>query len=230
MAQEEAGMTDATTLEEYRTWYVGKYPDSAESLRVVDGVLEESTTYNSDSKWDWYVVGGRWDGELMLLDGTTCNGARISSIDWKAMERAAAAAAEVSVDKVLKAIEGLPRPQLFSAVVDRHPGDIDAARAEYAEQPAIKAIRATDVFTFEDVVRVFCLDQDDPRAAFIQKQVDAIPHCYAIVYKGEWYAQGEMGWFGMSNDTLDEGVWRKHVKQLLHDNPDEQVTVVDCHI
>jgi hypothetical protein len=36
-----------------------------------DGVWQEWSTYNSDSKWDWYTVGGRWAGLLKLKKGKT---------------------------------------------------------------------------------------------------------------------------------------------------------------
>ena len=29
------------------------------------GTGQEKTKYNPNSKWDWYVVGGRWDGEMV---------------------------------------------------------------------------------------------------------------------------------------------------------------------
>jgi hypothetical protein len=31
-----------------------------------DGVWEEWTTYNELSKWDWYVLGGRWSGLIKM--------------------------------------------------------------------------------------------------------------------------------------------------------------------
>lgn len=36
-----------------------------------DGQWESFSTYNPDSKWDWYVIGGRWSGFLKLKDGAT---------------------------------------------------------------------------------------------------------------------------------------------------------------
>lgn len=36
--------------------------------------------------WDWYVIGGRWDGELILKDGTTTNEAVARDVDWEAMD------------------------------------------------------------------------------------------------------------------------------------------------
>lgn len=41
----------------------------------------ELTTYNPDSKWDWYVVGGRWDGTLKTKDGSRTNSALVSELD-----------------------------------------------------------------------------------------------------------------------------------------------------
>lgn len=40
------------------------------------------STYNPNSKWDWYQIGGRWDGELRLKNGDRSNEARICEIDF----------------------------------------------------------------------------------------------------------------------------------------------------
>lgn len=34
-----------------------------------EGEWEEFSTYNPDSKWDWYQVGGRWAGMFQLKEG-----------------------------------------------------------------------------------------------------------------------------------------------------------------
>lgn len=53
----------------------------------------ELTTYNPNSKWDWYQVGGRWDGSLMVpyADDSTkhrgVNQAFFRNIDWEATPR-----------------------------------------------------------------------------------------------------------------------------------------------
>lgn len=37
-----------------------------------DGIWREFSTYNPDSKWDWYVLGGRWSGVyIRLKEGAT---------------------------------------------------------------------------------------------------------------------------------------------------------------
>lgn len=47
--------------------------------------------YNPDSRWDWYVIGGRWDGFLILKEldeegeHIKTNEAYINEIDWDLM-------------------------------------------------------------------------------------------------------------------------------------------------
>lgn len=41
------------------------------------------TTYNPDSRWDWYSVGGRWEQYLPLKEeGEFTNEATVGEIDW----------------------------------------------------------------------------------------------------------------------------------------------------
>jgi hypothetical protein len=40
------------------------------------------STYNPDSKWDWYVVGGRWSGEIVLKAGSGVDTALAGDVDW----------------------------------------------------------------------------------------------------------------------------------------------------
>lgn len=54
--------------------------DSGEEAIDEDGNL--TSTYNSKSKWDWYVIGGRWQGELPLKSGNDANSAKVSNIQW----------------------------------------------------------------------------------------------------------------------------------------------------
>ena len=40
------------------------------------------STYNPDSRWDWYSVGGRWGEYLPLKEGEFTNEATVGEIDW----------------------------------------------------------------------------------------------------------------------------------------------------
>lgn len=41
------------------------------------------STYNPNSKWDWYTIGGRWNNYLKTLSGKTTNEDYVSKIDWE---------------------------------------------------------------------------------------------------------------------------------------------------
>ena len=41
------------------------------------------STYNPNSKWDWYTVGGRWNKCINTLDGRHVNEAFVHEVDWK---------------------------------------------------------------------------------------------------------------------------------------------------
>jgi hypothetical protein len=64
-------------------YYNGKYADDGGAF-VRDGVVVETTTYNPDSKWDWYSIGGRWAYCLVRHDGGSTNAAPADEIDWLA--------------------------------------------------------------------------------------------------------------------------------------------------
>lgn len=70
-------LTDEEAWEAIKEW--GYDIDEEENLL---------TTYNPDSKWDWYAVGGRWDGFLPLKEkddngNPICtNIACVNEIDW----------------------------------------------------------------------------------------------------------------------------------------------------
>jgi hypothetical protein len=57
------GTSDLTLEEEFELFYNehGEDWDGGECKKI-DGVWQKTSTYNPDSKWDWYVVGGRWSG------------------------------------------------------------------------------------------------------------------------------------------------------------------------
>lgn len=40
------------------------------------------TTYNPNSKWDWYEIGGRWHNNMPLKNGKHANFAKIKDIRW----------------------------------------------------------------------------------------------------------------------------------------------------
>ena len=40
---------------------------------------------NPNAKWDWWVIGGRWDGWLVTKEGKRCNSCKVKDIDFDGM-------------------------------------------------------------------------------------------------------------------------------------------------
>ena len=70
---------------------------------------EKTGTYgyweNPNAKWDWYDVGGRWEGLILNKDGERVNFARLKDIDWKTMREEAMKEAEKIWDSEPQSIE-----------------------------------------------------------------------------------------------------------------------------
>lgn len=59
-----------TTTEQFEAYYQKYGRDwNGNQYEKRDGQWQEFSTYNPDSKWDWFVEGGRWSGMLMLKKG-----------------------------------------------------------------------------------------------------------------------------------------------------------------
>lgn len=60
------------------------YEDEARYYRM-DGMVDENggllSKYNPKSKWDWWVIGGRWFGDIVTKDGQKVDEATIGEID-----------------------------------------------------------------------------------------------------------------------------------------------------
>lgn len=107
-----------------------------------DGTWHEYSSYNPNSKWDWYELGGRWSGELKLK--TKQDG-----------------------DQALK----------------------------------------KDITNLNDI------------------------STFAVLKDGKWYEKGDMGWFGIVVNEMDEKEWDKQLKKLLKGLPgDTLISMYDCHI
>jgi len=211
--------TDPTNFEQLRIWWkewCGKELDD-------DG--NSMTTYNPDSKWDYWSVGGRWPGQLRLLPGKegekgilswafkdakedpygdnplNVDSAPMSSIDWKYMDKQ-------RYDSAIEYWDEL----MFTPIDELHYRQewVIAERKRLSEKYKTKEAYAKKVGKFGT---------------------------YAILtpYHG-WVAPGDMLMFGMSSETDDENenfkskIYSKILRELRKKDPDIQISIVDCHI
>lgn len=217
------------------------------------------STYNPESKWDYWRIGGRWSGyfiadgmeEFILLperhwDGPKdlgrgrCDGGRIRSLNLAAMREEVATKANADYDRWEKLVaehgaDGKPWSH-FTGLIDVVEGyTIEQARQEYHAQPIVVAHDRLErnnegLAGWGDcVVDTFL----PPREEFVRLRVAAAVPAYATVsLAGEWIAPGRMGWFGMSSDGPGEreGYQIAVSKYLQELHPDTWLVVVDCHI
>lgn len=180
---------------------------------------ESTSTYNPNSKWDWYQIGGRWYGMLVLkpgispkrgepsfmmklpeegIPGNRADVARICDVDWKAMHK-------MAQDRAAKDWDTLFEPYNEKTCM---------WRPEYVESQ--KELHLRLYGTKEEYVR---------RRGFWTP--------YAMVSRENgWLAPGDMGWWGLSSDKTEdrEKFDGDFVKIMKSFPPETTITLVDCHI
>ena len=162
------------------------------------------STYNPNSKWDWYEVGGRWRGLLLLKPGIKGPYPE-SSLKTQSGEFYRADAA-------------------YTSEVD-----FERISAEYAAtlRPYEEAMK--DSFFKEEYMRMRFPTEEEYIERHKRFKTFAV-----LTPDGVWHAPGEMGWFGVSSDTpegernWDFGYYNNFIKPAIVKQ--WYMTIVDCHI
>jgi hypothetical protein len=183
---------------------------------------------NPNSKWDWWVIGGRWGSLLPLRDGTTADYAALGDIDFEGARAEARMKAFQDFSAWETITEELGRPGSLEECQEMMKEEgREAAYTFYASQPAIKKFYAENPRNFYCPVREYGFDSD----AYVDREVRKVLVPYAIVKDGQWFQRGEMGWFGSSSNEMEFDEWSTFVNSTLFDLPSEtMITVVDCHV
>lgn len=171
------------------------------------------STYNPDSKWDWYEVGGRWGGSLALKAGGRADEAKASEVDWDKM---------FSLDPE----EEKRRSEFWDEYVL---GKLPAEIAQKSEKEKEKYL--SDKHGFVLYKPEYFLERYGTKAEYLRR--NAIWTTYAVVDENGWHAPGEMGWFGCSSETAEtQRDWDENFRSRFIDtlDPEDTVFVVDCHI
>lgn len=230
-------LTESSTLDELVAW-MNEYARSEEHGQTYratpEGKIERLTTYNPQSKWDWWSVGGRWSDHLLLKSGKRADQALKSEVDWDAMEADARASAAEDFDKFAAATAGMPTPEKWTEEYVESKGGLDLARLAYNAQPVVQEFKKLG-YWLEEVHEEFLLDlpEAERREKYIERRAlgARVPARAIITPDGEWHERGTMGWFGMSFGDVPVAEWAKTKADLLASVPDDEtVTVIDCHI
>lgn len=184
------------------------------------------STYNPDSKWDWYQVGGRYAGRIAVKDGVEIDEPNFSW-GWD----------EETKNKLVS--EGTKTDYAYIK-------DIDFSKMHRTEEDYNDAIRYWELIVEgaepknedeENSVKFNWYKPEFYTERYKDKETYAKCRSsfsmWAVVKDGVWYEKGKMGMFAMSDETHDEALdWELNFfDRFIKDLPEDTlITVVDCHI
>lgn len=187
---------------------------------------EIMSTYNPDSKWDWYQIGGRYAGRLILKEGIEKEANPEFSWGWdaKAMEEV------LKEPRVDTALMGQMDWSKMHNVQSRYDAAIRfwEMKVEGAEP---KTDQEKEELKWDWYKTEFYTERYKDKETYAKSRASFT--MWAIVKDGVWYEKGHMGMFAMSSESDDEALdWELNMyDRFIKDLPeDTRLTVVDCHI
>lgn len=175
-------------------------------------------TYNPDSKWDWWSLGGRWSGIIVLKDGAY--GIRGES---GVFDNTVGIDCAYLKDIDLEAIKEKQREEARQCwdkwIEERKEGEV-------LDPIAYFMLYGWDSIPEDGVV------ETDTVEKFAERCADGLKAC-AVLDKNGWHEASKMGWFGMDYDrTESKEEWYAKFEERFLSNPKENTIIafVDCHI
>lgn len=205
---------------------------------------------NPNAKWDWWQLGGRFTNYFKVKDsarltddqkiqaansGGFVDTCRKGDIDITGMRADAIFETSRRWAKFEALTAGLQTPMSWEAFKAQGKADgleLDEIREKYHDQPMIKALSAANLMPWGEEPRDYwCMDEADPRQAYLGRAADRAITSYAVLHQGTWYERGEMGWWGMAHNEKDEDEWNRQFADLFDGlDEDAMIYAVDCHI
>lgn len=225
-----------------------------------DGKWYEKATYNPHSKWDWYVIGGRFSGDFfthlteegkkVISDenygepGVFNNDVGVDSIEKKYIDfdKIREEAAENARDyyRYVASLfdDGvIPKVEItFNRLQEMYPNkSIKEIREIYFAQSALKKVEKAKEKDRKGENRLgFFFSLEDYQCTEDEYAESAYKKAlvpFALVKDGEWYDRGEMGWFGCVSNEMEADKWNDFVNKTIEElDENEILTIVDCHI
>lgn len=197
---------------------------------------------NPNSKWDWWMVGGRWTGYFTVHSRYFDEAGNIVDEDFaKFAEEAGGIYGERSlvmgpaketrptrVDRCRKKDIDLDamKESLRTQAVARW--DEEVKRSASSKNPVIEDGRVARNTPFS------LLEVGENREEFIARQLEDFslaPYAMITHGTGEWIERGSMGWFGISSNEMPRKDWEELFQNYWDGLSDDAVvTLVDCHI
>jgi len=197
---------------------------------------------NPNRKWDWYTIGGRWRGKLIPKQGAEGTLGRPGVFKNESMKRPGALRDKGGVDAIqAKDVDFAAMDALVNEQVEEFYSEVETYRVASKEER--EKLWFDLCWTLGDLGLIV---QDTEKKATGEIKDFTLNdlkntyrshwefHTYAVVDEtGQWIGQGEMGWWGCSSETTEEGMnWDASFKQqhLTNVDPNTYLVIVDCHI
>lgn len=164
------------------------------------GVGTYASTYNPKSKWDWYVIGGRWQGHIVGSDPEknpkNFEACWVCGSTGKRTDAIGIAARAENPDYTCNGCQGK--------------GTMLKAPSNWVKER--NAVSVRDFLALPD-----------------EMFADRAPYAI-LTPDGYWRERGKMGWFGIGTDEKSHGDWRSQLRKLLLQWEHDALVAIDCHI
>lgn len=210
---------------------------------------------NPNAKWDWYQVGGRWTGQLLLkeeavvaktgvrgqpsllavhyhpdsvnTDPHMADAAQFKDVDWKAMNKSV----KEEVRKFVEQVQQIRAHQATGA--DNLPDGTHPLFGPWQAMVELGIVERTDPegdWSLQKFhIKNLTFEEAMERYASYWKW-----RTWAVIdEEGRWHEKATMGWWGMHDGDPDDVMtwcnffWHDFIEGT---DPETWVVVVDCHI
>lgn len=210
---------------------------------------------NPNAKWDWYQLGGRWNGFFKLKSNRTgkagspgimrspakrgyADQCLKGDIDIEGMYMETYDEAFEHYGKVLEVFGGeIPKLDYFwEDLIQGENVNYDEAREKYHNQPAMLQFKELKIKYKDDKEKDFLMwldfaDYQCTQIEYAERAARTTFQTFAFIKDGKWYEQGEMGWWGCVSNEKDPDEWNKQFMDMFKALPDDTlISIMDCHI
>lgn len=203
---------------------------------IDDTVHKKGYWSNPNGKWDWYYLGGRWDGFLLTKAGHNENQVTKDEIDFATMRANLFTSAAKDYNQILKIFNNqIP-------IVDYSWGDLShiknilQRRQTYEYQPG-KLLWDTKYATLPCKTREL-LDRYDIEQFKSHSSVESFALTeslkagvtMAVIHNGVYYERGTTLWWGNVDEKMTHEQWNEWYHKYISELPDDTLlSVYDLH-
>lgn len=192
--------------------------------------------HNPNAKWDWYEIGGRWPYRFLVKSDcpTALPGSRSLLLDDQYTRLAPEGYRWVSIarkgDIQWDLMKRLALKETFSAYKNYKHWFREGPFP--ADTPPFLQIAEAGILDWGTLVyrKDDTLEKYLHRAGLSREDQYAFD-TYALLGNAGWEGSSDMGWFGISSNSMEEREWQDKIQAFLAALDDKTFLVsVDCHI